>query len=104
MAGRRESRRGRKACAGGETGRSADHGNEVVDRLLEALIEGDGRFPAQPGFRQGDVRLALDGVVLREGLLDDLGVSEAPTELDAHGYSGTTSTTQRSPVSSIQLK
>ena len=40
---------------------------EEIDRLLEPFIKLDGRFPAQTILREGDVRLPLEGVVLREG-------------------------------------
>ena len=47
---------------------------EILDRLLQAAFEFDGRAPAaEPPGREGDVRFSLLRVVAWQGVEDDLG-------------------------------
>mmetsp|Transcript_4992 Transcript_4992/g.16733 ORF Transcript_4992/g.16733 Transcript_4992/m.16733 type:complete len:322 (+) Transcript_4992:2055-3020(+) len=47
---------------------------EVVDGLLEALVEGHLGLPLDEVLRESDVRSPLLGVVVGQGLVDDLGL------------------------------
>jgi len=48
---------------------------EVVDGGVEALVEGNSGLPAEFGAGEGDVGLALLGIIAGEGLMGDFGFS-----------------------------